>query len=189
MNVQMPRHFSRHSFTGTATHDSHFPVLFNCSVEKPFAPHGKRIPFVSLQGYICLRTKKLPVNVPILPASSFWSFVPPPCIQKLPVPHTRVPPSLLYTHPAFQAELDRFVQSLHLLLPMLENIFDLMCQVPPVTSFQSFLRPHSEHFFHSVTSGTAHKSKCFISLRSLCLRTDLATLHSAFTLVFACPDK
>src|SRR5680860_480019 len=52
---------------------------------------------------------------------------------------------------------------------MLENIFDLMCQVPPVTSFQSFLRPHSDHSFHSVTSGTAHKSNSFSSLHSPCL--------------------
>lgn len=67
--------------------------------------------------------------------------------------------------------------------------FRIIVPVPLVTSFHSFLRPHSEHSFHSVTSGTTHKSKCFISLRSSCLRTDLAMLHSAFTLVFACPDK
>ena len=60
---------------------------------------------------------------------------------------------------------------------------------PPVTSFQAFFRNRSEHFFHSVTSGTAHKSRCFIPLRSPCLRTDLATLHSASTLVFAFTKK
>ena len=80
--------------------------------------------------------------------------------------------------------IDPLIQSLHLLLPV-PSRFSNKVPVLPVTSFYTFLRTRSEHFFHSVTFSTAHKSICFISLRSPCLRTDLATFHSASTLVFA----
>jgi hypothetical protein len=56
--------------------------------------------------------------------------------------------------------------------------------VPPVTSFQAFSRTRSEHFFHSVTSGTAHKNNILTSLRLPCLRADLAPFLSAINLVF-----
>ncbi len=80
--------------------------------------------------------------------------------------------------------VDPLTQSLHLPLPTLLK-FSNNVPVLPVTSFHTFLRTHSEHFFHSVSFSTAHKSICFISPRSPCLRTDLATFLSASTLVFA----
>ncbi len=103
------------------------------------------------------------------------------CIQKLPAPHARVTPAFrLIT----LSRIEPLIQSLHLPLPTPLKISNEVL-VPPVTLLHAFLRTCSEHFLHSVICGTAHKNKCFISLRSPCLQTDLATLHSASTLVFA----
>lgn len=92
MKVPMHRHFSLAA--------SSAPLLmiriFRCSstARSKSLRHHTAKEFLSLHCRdtfaLCFRTKKLPFNVPVLPASSFWSFVPFPCIQKLSVPHARV---------------------------------------------------------------------------------------------------
>ena len=114
------------------------------------------------------------------PLHSGLSFLTP-YIQELTVPHARVTPSFRYIT---LNRVDPLIQSLHLPLPAPLK-FSNKVPVLPVTSFHTFFRTCSEHFFHSVTFSTAHKSICFISLHSPCLGADLVTFHSAFTLVFA----
>ena len=182
--VPMPRHFSCHSFIGTAAHDSQFSGT-DSTVQSKSLVHPTANESFSLHCRdtfaFCLHQKKfLLMFLYLQPLHSSHSFLTS-CIQKLPVPHTRVTPSFRYIT---LSRVESLIPSLHLPLPAPLK-FSNKVPVPPVTSFQTFLRTCSEHFFHSVTFGTAHKSKCFISLRSPCLRTDLATLHSASTLVFA----
>ena len=114
------------------------------------------------------------------PLHSDLSFLTP-YIQELPVSRARV---TLSFRDITLTQVDPLIQSLHLPLPAPSRFSD-KAPVLPVTSLHTFLRTRSEHFFHSVTFSTAHKSICFISLRSPCLRADLATLHSASTLVFS----
>jgi hypothetical protein len=114
------------------------------------------------------------------PLHSCLSFLIP-YIQELPASCARV--TLSFRNITL-TQVDPLIQSLHLPLPA-PSRFSNKVPVLPVTSFHTFLRTHSEHFFHSVTFSTAHKSKCLFSLRSPCLGADLATFHSAFTLAFA----